>query len=688
MRVTAGYFELLRVRPSLGRTFVESDELEGHGNIAIISDRFWRERYAGAPDILGKVARLDDQPYEVIGVLPEWFRSPSSTQERIFIPLVLTAKERQHGVGQSMIYETLGRLRPDIDIESAAARVSELQTIADRQHVANNKGYVVVELKRWLDTYVEDFRSWMLMLLGAVGLVLLIACANVANLVLAQASKRTRELTVRGALGASRWRIARQLLAESMTIAAVGAAAGFLMAWWLLGLLRSATPGTVPRAAFIAMDWRVLLFTSAVALGTGILCGLLPALQSSRLDVVGGLKEGASGATPSRVRQRLRFALAWTEVALAVMLLVGAGLFITSFASMMRVDPGIDASGVLSIGVSPSRAIRSDTSRTIVHLGEILESVRRVQGVREAALTSSTPFAGGFATVPFQIAGRPPSEDALQMRRKIVGSGLFELLRVPLRHGRSLAESDTEGTPLVAVINEAAARRFWPGENPVGQRVTFNERTHEIVGIVGDMRYASIITSPEPEVFVPFKQGSAGLGTILLRVDESPAAILPAIKGAVWAVAPQQPITDIETVESSLHRSTARRRFNTFIMGVFGVLALAIAATGVFGVMAFMVGQRTREIGVRIALGAQTGQVVGLVLRQGLWVLATAIAAGLLGAWALGRTVQSFLFEVQPRDPFVFAAVAFVLGTIGILACWLPARRAGRVDPVVALRSE
>jgi putative ABC transport system permease protein len=687
-RVTAGYFELLRVRPALGRTFLESEEFEGHGNIAIISDRFWRERYAAAPDILGKVVRLDDTPYEIVGVLPSSFRSPATTQERIFVPLVFTTKERQHGISQSMIYETLGRRRPGIGIDTAAARMSELQNVSDGPHAGSNKGYVTVELKRWLDAHVEDFRAWMLMLLGAVGLVLLIACANVANLTLAQASMRTRELTVRGALGASRWRIARQLLAESMLIAVIGATAGLLMAWWLIVALRSATPGTVPRAAFIAIDWRVLLFTSAVALGTGLLCGLLPAFQGSRVDIVGGLKEGATGATPSRLRQRLRFALAWTEVALAVMLLVGAGLFISSFARLMRVDPGIDTSGVLSIGVSPPRMFRTDAARTIAYVDEILASVRRVPGVEEAAITTNTPFGGGFATGPFHIVGRPPEEDAPEMRRKTVGSGLFELLRVPLRQGRTLRESDTERTPYVAVINEAAARRFWPGENPVGQQITFSKQTREIVGVVADIRYASIVTAPEPEAFVPFRQSSGEGGTMLLRVSGTPAAILPAIKAAVWAVAPNQPITDISSVEASLNRATARRRFNTLIMGVFGTLALAIAATGVFGVMAFMVGQRTREIGVRIALGARADQVIALFLRQGLWVLATAIAAGLIGAWALGRTIQSFLFEVQPRDPFVFAAVALVLGTIGMLACWLPARRAGRVDPILALRSE
>ncbi|MDQ3421323.1 MAG: ABC transporter permease [Acidobacteriota bacterium] len=501
---------------------------------------------------------------------------------------------------------------------------------------------------------------------------------------LAHSSTRVRELTLRAAIGASRWRIGRQLIAESLLLSVLGAAAGVAVAWWGLGLLQGAMPSSIPRAFSIGLDLRVLGFTSVLAIATGVACGVLPALRASSVDLVGGLK-GGSGSTAGAGAQYARQILVWAEVALAVMLLIGAGLFITSFIRLMNTDIGFNAAGITSIGYSlPEPATGQDQDPDLPR--RLLEAVAALPDVEAAIVYGGGPYEGVFTTFPLRVIGRRPNpDDELGFRR--VSPGYLGLLGVPVLEGRGLTPADNRQSPLVAVLNQSAMRQFWGGKSPLGSRVEIGTTTYEIVGVVGDMRYGGPASPPRPETFVPFDQARPTAGTLLVRSRRG-ATALPDVKAAIWSVTPGRPITEIRTAEELLGRTTSARRFNMLLMSIFAALALVIAATGIYGVIAFVVSQRTREVGVRMALGAQRSEVVGMFLRQGAIVLACGIAAGLAGARALARTVESFLFEVGSRDPVVYAAVAVVLATVGLLASWIPARRAARVDPLIALRSE
>jgi putative ABC transport system permease protein len=684
VRVTAGYFEMLHTAPALGRSFTAEDEQPDSAHVAIISHDFWRTRFEASPDVIGRVLRLDGQPFEIVGVLPARFQYPvgAIAQSRVFLPFLFSAEDRERGRTQNMAYNPTARLKDGVTIAQAEAAMSQLQSTLDASHAAFNKGYTRVELKPLLDDYVGDARAWMLTLLASVGLVLIIACANVANLVLAHGITRIRELTVRRALGATRGRMVRQLLWETLLLSSLGGIAGLAVAWWSLGLLRATLPASIPRAGSIGLDARVFVFTTAIAILTGLACGLLPAFVGSGTDVVSGLKDGAPGTGASRTGRRARHTLAWIEIALAVVIVAGAGLFIKSFVRLLQVNQGFDAGGVASLRVSGPRDAEPEVNRRFVL--DALAAVRGVPGV-EAAVTESGPFAGGFSTFPVRITGRPTTGQEDDIRFRKIGAGFLELLHVPVVRGRGFSAKDTAKSAPVALINEMAVRRYLDDREPIGQRIQIQTTTFEIVGVVGNMRYGSPGSPAVPEVYLPYEQTSGNGGTIVFRAV--PASI-PAIKRAIWTLNPTQPISNLQTADETFGRGTAARRFNMVLMSVFAVLALAIAATGIYGVMAFVVGQRTREVGVRLALGARPSAVVGLFLKQGAAVVMTGLAAGTIAAWWLARGVQSFLYEVDARDPVVLAIVLAVLAVVALVACWIPARKAGRIDPVVALRAE
>ena len=686
-RVTAGHFEMLRARPERGRTFTTDDELPDRNLVAMISQQFWEARFAKAHDIVGKTLRLDARSYEIVGVLPASFEYPvgAAQQTPVFLPFIFSAQDRQRGVVQSMGYNPRARLRDGVSISQAEAAMSRLQAALDADHLAFNKGYTRVELKPLLEDYVADARTWMLMLLGAVGLVLLISSANVANLVLAHATKRVRELSVRASLGAGPWRIARQLLAESLVLSTAGAVAGLAVAWCGLRILRTALPASIPRAADISLDARVLLLTMTVAVATGLVCGLLPAIQAARVDLVRGLRDGARGDTTGRTGRRVRFALAWTEIALAVMLLVGSGLFARSFIRLLRVDEGFDATGVMSLSVSGPRGADAAANRTFVL--NALAAIRALPGTEAAVTESGGPYSGGYSSFPIRLPGRPApaSGEPEMIRFRKVSFGFLEMLHVPIRRGRGFAASDTAQAPPVALINETAARTFWPEGHAIGQPLTIEKTTFEIVGIVGDMRYGGPAAAVVPEAFLPFEQAAGHGGTFIVR---APPTSVQAVKAEIWRIDPSQPISGPISAGEMFDRATATRRFNTLLMLVFGVLALVIAVTGLYGVLAFIVGQRMREVGVRVALGARPSQVVVLFLKQGVVVLTAGVVSGLVGAWWLARMVQSFLFQIDARDATVFGGVALLLFIVGLVACWVPAKRAARIDPLTAMRAE
>lgn len=686
-RVTAGYFEMLRTAPARGRTFTTDDEYPDRPKVLIVSDGFWRTRFQSDPDIIGKILRLDGQPFEIIGVLPGTFEYPVGDieQTRIFLPVTFSAENRQGGIEQSRSYNAHARLRDGVTLVDAEKALGRFQASVDGDKVGFNKGYTRAELTPLIGLYTSYARSWMLTLLGAVSFVLLIACANVANLVLAHGSTRTRELAVRGALGASRWHIARQLLSESLVLSTIGAAAGSVVAWWCLGLLRPTLPESIPRSANIAINGRVLVFTAGITLLTGLLCGLVPALQNSRLDFMRALRDGAN--TAGTAGRRIRNGLAIVEVALAVLLLVGAGLFIGSFVRLLHVDQGFDPSGVMSFRIAAPRTLTAGPNGYRPQMLEMLSAIRAVPDVEAAAAESGGPYEGGYSSFPITVPGRPlpgPNDEPEMIRFRKVSAGFLEMLHVPLRAGRGFTRDDANGAP-VALINDLAARRFWGETNPIGQPLTIQETTYQIVGIVGSMHYAGPAAALAPEAFLPFEQTARSFATFIFR---GPATRTSAIKAAIRSVNPAQPVSDLITADATFGRATATRRFNMFLMAIFATLALAIAVTGIYGVIAFITNQRRREVGVRIALGAQRWQVVGLFLREGGMLLTAGIAVGLLGAGLLGQTVQSLLFGIEARDPVVFAIVAAVLAVVGLGACWIPARRASRAEPLAALRGE
>jgi predicted permease len=686
--VTADFFDVLRVRPSQGRAFLREEEVRGNHTVAMLTHRLARTRFGGVDGVLGRSLQINGEPYEIVGILPEGFEYPADGGPDIFAPLTFSDADRQHGAPQNMVYACIGRLRDSVTVGEAEAGMTRLQAGMAAQQSRYNQGFSAVALTPLLERHVGGSRPLMLLLLAASGLVLLMACANVSNLILANGTTRVQELTVRTALGAGAGRLARQLFVETLLLAGIGAAVGVTFTWWSLGILRQMVPPHLPRSAEITIDLRVLAFATAATVLCGSICGLLPALQLRRFDVATRLKD-ASGATFGPLRVRLRQTIAFAEVALAVMLLVGAGLFMTSFIRLMRIDPGFSASNLLSLRLSLPRLPGRDAPDA-VRFTRIIDAVRRAPGVTGAGIASS----GGPYTRPrlslstrVEIEGGAAESSTDRIGLQTVGQGFFEVLNAPLRSGRLFHPRDRNGAPFVAIVNESAARRFWGGADPLGSRIVIDQRQYEIVGVVGDIRYVSLETPPGPQLYLAMEQTSARAGTLLVRAEGDPLRLLPAVKAAIWSVDPDQPVGVVATGDSLLEQATSVRRFNMLLMVIFGGLALALAATGVYGVMAFIVSHRTREIGVRLALGARGIEVARGVLREAAMVLGAGLALGLLCAWWLGAAVESFLYQVAPRDPLVFCGAAILLAIAGVTACWLPARRAAAVDPVIALRA-
>jgi putative ABC transport system permease protein len=540
----------------------------------------------------------------------------------------------------------------------------------------------------------------MLMLLGAVGIVLLIACANVANLLLARATAREREVGIRAALGASRWALVRQLLVESVVLSAAGTVLALLLSWWAVGVLKQAIPDGVPRVSAIAIDLRVLGLAAALALVTGMLFGIVPALQLSRPDVTNALRDGARGASAGRSSQRLRSALVVVEVALAVILLVGAGLFIGSFRTLMHIDPGFRPDQVLTASVQPRIQPPSANGAPGLSINgiraadftasflDIVDRIGHVPGVAHAsAISGGMPMGGSMMTTTIAIPGRKldPKDGGVSERK--VTADYFAAVGIPVTRGRLFDASDRAGSPATLIINESAARTFFPGENPVGRLVTLDgDRT--VVGVVGDVYQSSLETAPRAEVYLPLAHGRSTSVELVVRTKGDPYAAMPAVKAAVLGVLPDVPLRNVRSMDDILARQVAQRRFNMLLLGLFGLLGLVISAVGIYGVMAYIVAQREREIGVRMALGATRGSVVGLVLRRVSLLVAIGLVIGGIGAWALAGTAKAFLFRMDVTDPRVFLAAVGALVVAALAATVLPARRAASVDPMVALRSE
>ncbi len=696
-RVTPEFFPVLRVAPILGRAFTPGDEVEGRHRVAILTHGFWQRRFGGAPDVIGKTIDLNESSYEIVGVMPQTFSYPvgSDRPSELLVPVTFPAQDRIKGDSHNYNYTIVGRLKDGVSFDQATEQMKRLSEQLDEKDPKWTPGRRprVITLH---ESLVGKVRGWMLMLLGAVVLVLLIACANVANLMLVRATGRSREMGIRAALGASPWRLMRGLLVEGVVLALGGAVLGVALASAGIRILRAWLPAGLPRVASIGMDERVLVTAIAAAVLTVLFFGIVPALQSGRPDLVGSLKEGGRSATAGGRAQRLRSALVVAEVALAVILLVGAGLFTGSFVRLMRVDPGFDYHNVLAlnIGLRLPAGQKFDEAfrlRNQQYTQQVLDVVSRVPGAQMVGtVNGGTPLTGSWSRTDVELPGRGKLEtEGDEIDRRSVTPNYLQLLRIPLRKGRYLSDDDREGSIPVVVINQAAADRYWPGQEALGQRVTFNKVERTVVGIVGNIHHLGPEIAPRQEAYIPAVQDQYFGSMLVIRTAGHPMAVLPAVKNAIWTVNKEQRFTaDSITLEDYLDRLIAQRRFNMAVLGLFGVLGLVIAAVGIYGVMAYVVAQRTNEIGVRMALGATRGNVVTMVLRRAGALMAFGLLIGGLGAWYLSAGLKTFLFEVQPNYAGIFAAALAVLACAGLLASALPARRAATVDPLIALRSE
>ena len=696
-RVSAEFFPVLRVPPMLGRPFTADDEVEGKHRVTILTYGFWQRRFGGAPDVVGKTVEFSDHAYEIVGVMPRSFSYPvgSDRPTEVLVPLMFTKDDRVKGGGRNYNFTVIGRLKDGVSFQQATDQMWRLSEQLDEKDPkwAPGRRARVITLHEHL---VGKVRGWMLMLLGAVVLVLLIACANVANLLLVRATGRSREMGIRAALGAGPWRLVRALLVEGVVLSLSGAALGLALAIASIAVLRAWLPAGLPRVAEIGIDMRVLVAATAAAVVTGLVFGIVPALQSARPDLVGSLKEGGRSATAGGRAQHLRSMLVVAEVALAVILLVGAGLFTGSFVKLMRVDHGFDYRNVIALNVGlrllPGEKYGDEyAARTAVYMRQVVDAVSRVPGAAMVGtVNGGLPLTGSWSRTSVELPGRGELKgEGDDMDRRAVTANYLQLLRIPLLKGRYLSDDDRAGAPPVVVVNQTAARRYWPGQDAVGQRITMSGKDLTVVGVVGDIHHLGPEIAPRQEAYVPVAQDRDFGGTVVIRTAGPPMTVLPAVKAAIWSVNPEQRLTgDTVTLERYMDRLIAQRRFNMAVLALFGVLGLVIAAVGIYGVMAYVVAQRTNEIGVRMALGATRGDVVSMVLRRAAVLMLAGLAIGGAGAWYLSAGVKSFLFQVQPNDVWIFVAALGVLACAGLLASALPARRAASVDPLIALRSE
>jgi putative ABC transport system permease protein len=683
-RVATNFFATFGVQPLLGRTFTSAEGLQSGPPAIILSHRFWQQRYGGDPQIVGRTLKTADGAVLVIGVMPPAFKFPSYAQ--VWTPLARDSGEMKSR--SASYFRAVGRIKQGQTIESAQA---ELKAIAARLAEAfprENQGRTV-QLTDWRESLVQDSRKALLVLMGAVGFVLLIACANVANLLLTAAAARRREMAIRLALGAARRTLLRQLLAESALLSLLGGTLGLLLAIWgvdaltrLLPELNFSFQALSELRNEIRIDRGALLFTLATALLTGLLFGLAPAWQAAKTDVNESLKEGSRGSSAGH--QRARHALVVAEVALALVLLVGAGLLINSFTRMLRVDPGYDPQGLMVIPLS------FPAQNKYAFAQQVMERVAAAPGVAAVALVSY-PTLGGL-NFPFNREGQPLPNGDVVVAYSAISPNYLSTLKTPLHAGRAFDERDLPNSPPVALINQTLARQYFAGENPLGQKLVIGylgqRLTREIVGVVGDVKQEEPTKPTKPEILVPFAQ-LPWSGSLLVRsINPDPLTVKSAVQRAIWSVNPALPESKAEALTKTLAGQVAEPRLYALLLGLFAGIALLLAAVGIYSVLAYAVTQRTQEFGIRLALGAQSGDVLKLVIRQGLKLALLGICIGLAGALALTRLLKTLLFNVSATDPLTFAVIALLLLLVALLACWIPARRATQVDPLVALRYE
>jgi putative ABC transport system permease protein len=690
-------FSTLGVQPRAGRAFTAEEDRFGNDNRVILSHSLWQRRFGGDSGVLNRTIQLDGRTVSIVGVMPADFHFPDKDTEA-WIPLAFSPDLLEENNRGSHFLNVVARLKPGVTPVQAQADLNTVTERLTREHTSTYRIGFSTNILTLHEELVGNLRRAMLVLLGAVGLVLLIACANVAHLRLASATSRYREFAIRAALGAKRSRIVRQFLTESVLLSFVGGAAGFLLAIWVVRALVVLMPKDTPRLEEIKLDYRVVLFTLGTSLLTGIIFGLAPALQAAKTNLNDVLKEAGRGGSDTGKRLRLRNLLVVSEFALSLVLLISAGLMVKSLLRLQDVKPGFDSTNLLTMRLALPSTKYENFNQSRMFFEQLLDRLEARADVQSVGGINLLPFGGSGGDRSFSIEDQPTSSGQARPDEQVrfITPGYFHTMSIPLLQGRDFTRHDLPDTPPVAIVNNACARKFWPNGNAIGKRISFSARNpkwYEIVGVTGNVKHRGLDIADSPEIYIPafqplFADGNVPPLYVALRTVNDPSQVANAMRTEVAAIDPDQPVSSLMTMDQRISDSIAPRRFNMFILGLFAALALILAAIGIYGIMAFTVIQRTHEIGLRMALGASTGDVVKLILRSGLKLALIGIALGLLASFAAARVLSSLLFEVSATDPAIFVIDALLLAVAALLASYIPARRAMKVDPLIALRYE
>lgn len=698
LHLTPSIFPMLGVQPLLGRTFLSEEQETGKEHEVMLSYTLWQSHFAGDPGIIGRSVVLSGEPYTVVGVMPRDFKFAPfwATKAQLWASLALGPRQADRGGASLRVF---ARLKPGVTIERAQAEMTSITGRIEREFPGTSQDMKVVSLREMV---VGKVRPALLVLFGAVVFVLLIACANVTHMLLARSSERQKEIAIRSALGASRCDMLRQFLTESVTLALIGGTAGLLLAFWGIRALLPLGPVGMPRVESVRLDSPVLLFALGISTLTGLIFGIGALWQNTGMALSDALKQGERGSSVRRVG--LSSLLVASEFALAVVLLAGAGLMTRTLLALQRVDPGFDPHNVLSMVVGVDGTGESAYGRTGNFYQEVLQRTGAVPGVQSVSAINHLPLAGDQWGMPLYIEGRPttrPGESPVATYR-VIFPRYFQTMRIPILRGRDVTESDDLRANPVVIVNHYLAERYWAGENPIGKRISLNDPTKSsswltVVGVVKNTVQSNWATPPQEEIFLPFLQSRAHVETpsapfaymtLVARTNGAPAAATPAIRNAVHSIDKDVPLSEVQTMDSVVAEVTGESRFYVVLLGSFAIVALVLASVGIYGVMTYSVSRRTREIGIRIALGAQRPDVLQLIVFRGMLPVIAGVGAGVGGALALTRLMASLLYGIKPSDPATFVAVLLILGGVAVAACYLPGRRATRVNPVVALRDE
>jgi putative ABC transport system permease protein len=700
MRISANAFQLLGVEAEVGRVLLPEDDTPGRQNVVVLSHGLWRRRFGANPRLMGQVLTLNGNSYTIVGVLPPQFIFPIQEAE-LAVPLSPEADPWRSARTSTNFLRAIARLKPGVTPAQAEADLTAIAGRMRQQYPVANENKLGVTLTPLNEGVVGSYRQALWMLLGAVGFVLLIASINLASLSLARASTRHREMAIRAAHGATRWRLIRQMITESMLLAFSGGLTGLVLAWWGLNFLLALSPAGMPRLSEVGLDARVFLFTLAVSLLSGSFFGILPAVKASKVDLNEELKSGGRSGNDGTARNRVRSALVIAEIAISLVLLLSAGLLIKSFLRLQEVRPGFESENLLAVRLSLPRTRYAHRDAVISFYDRLLPQLAGLPGVSEVGAVSALPLSSTRASIEFTVEGRPsPPNEVWRSDYRIASTGYFRAMKIPLLRGREFSEQDNAQTTPVAIISETLARRFWPDGNPVGARLSIDDnnqgpRPVEIVGVVGDVKHLSLEEEPTQHIYLPLRQLHED-GVVwmtnnqywLIRSQVSPLSLSSAVQREVRKVDADVPASNIKTMEQYLSASVSPRRFNLWLLTVFAAAALLLATIGIYGVVSYSVAQRTREIGVRMALGAQRSDILMMIVGHGMLLAVTGLAVGLVGALFLSRLMSGMLYQVSTTDPTVYIVLTLFLLLVTLAACLLPARRALKVDPTVALRYE